>query len=799
MTKGSMKTLITNRATLLSAVMTLLVAVTVALAGHGAAPPASAQQIYIPNGLEGVHSCGYAITDENTQVLGHIIQISWGAATDDEVEGFMIKVIAGTEAVHTGADHPGGVHTGSKDGGVHQFNRIPPDEWPGSISSGWNDDYWIYNIWFIAIKDGEPDPNDSGYTYVDFNESGKRNCDKIRGNVAPVPVFIQGTPVEDRYVEPQPPASVPSPPEDFEIELIESGPEAGHIKLTWQTAPANEEVFNYRISRRVKDGPDSYFLIMWDKFVYHEYPTHEGDDDHWHIVAEDFDHQAPEHGNHQHPHEHGPNRSNRPHRHAHAHEHPHKLWIIDRDTDRTSVRYEYIISAYNAAGYGPGPGIRGLRKKSPVNHSPTGAPYISGLLWEDSQTLTAGIETGFVQDRNGMYDVDDLQYRWERLERGSSNVENVGAGETYTTGEADAGKWLRAVVSFTDDDGYTDNEATSELHYIEHDPPMVAVIDQPDSHDGSSFEFSLLFTEEPDANAARIMRAVQATNATVTAARKRWDTEWVVTVNPRQRDVTLSIDETPIFGCSASDAICSLETHGKRLYQGDSRTVPYVQAQREETPNSPATGQPTISGTPESGQVLTASTSNIQDANGLNGATFSYQWQRYDGSSRTDIAGATSRRYTVTDDDEGKQLSVTVSFTDDDGYDESRTSADVYVQPPAPLYGGFDSNTVPASHDGSTAFTFEIRFSEKPRLSYVNVRDHVLQVTGGDVTHVKRAHRQGEDRNTRWQIKVTPDGDDDIKVVMPPTTGSCSDPSAVCTPDGRKKLSNQSSVTVKGP
>ena len=175
MTTGSIKTLITNRATLLSAVITLLVAVTVGLAGHGAAPPASAQDIYISNGREGVHSCGYANTDENTQVLATSSRSAGGAATDDEVERFKIKVIAGTEAVHTGYDHPGGVHTGSKDGGIHQFNRILPDEWPGSVSSGWNDDYWIYNIRFFAIKDGEPDPNDAGYVSVDFNESGKHS------------------------------------------------------------------------------------------------------------------------------------------------------------------------------------------------------------------------------------------------------------------------------------------------------------------------------------------------------------------------------------------------------------------------------------------------------------------------------------------------------------------------------------------------------------------------------------------------------------------------------------------------
>ena len=104
------------------------------------------------------------------------------------------------------------------------------------------------------------------------------------------------------------------------------------------------------------------------------------------------------------------------------------------------------------------------------------------------------------------------------------------------------------------------------------------------------------------------------------------------------------------------------------------------------TENTAATGRPTIAGTPAVGETLTADTSDIDDANGLTNATFLYQWSRDDGSTETDITGATSSTYTVHDDDVGYQLSVTVSFTDDEGYAESLTS-EVGVRPvsPAPL------------------------------------------------------------------------------------------------------------------
>ena len=44
--------------------------------------------------------------------------------------------------------------------------------------------------------------------------------------------------------------------------------------------------------------------------------------------------------------------------------------------------------------------------------------------------------------------------------------------------------------------------------------------------------------------------------------------------------------------------------------------------------NAPATGQPTISGTAQVGEDLTASTSGISDANGLTNPTYDYQWLR---------------------------------------------------------------------------------------------------------------------------------------------------------------------------
>ena len=91
--------------------------------------------------------------------------------------------------------------------------------------------------------------------------------------------------------------------------------------------------------------------------------------------------------------------------------------------------------------------------------------------------------------------------------------------------------------------------------------------------------------------------------------------------------------------------------------------------------NVAATGQPAITGTAQVGETLRADTSGISDTNGLTNVQYTYQWVRNDGAADTDISGATAQTYTLTSDDQGNTVKVTVSFTDDDGYVETLTSA----------------------------------------------------------------------------------------------------------------------------
>ena len=94
--------------------------------------------------------------------------------------------------------------------------------------------------------------------------------------------------------------------------------------------------------------------------------------------------------------------------------------------------------------------------------------------------------------------------------------------------------------------------------------------------------------------------------------------------------------------------------------------------------NNAATGEPTITGTAQAGQELTADASPIMDTDGLTGVDFTYKWFRVDPdgmSNPADITDATAATYTLTAADAGKKVKVQVSFTDELSGEETRTSA----------------------------------------------------------------------------------------------------------------------------
>ena len=107
-----------------------------------------------------------------------------------------------------------------------------------------------------------------------------------------------------------------------------------------------------------------------------------------------------------------------------------------------------------------------------------------------------------------------------------------------------------------------------------------------------------------------------------------------------------------------------------------------------------------------------------------------------------------------------------------------------------------NTHDVPESHNGETAFTFELRFSEAPAsgFSYTTVRNHAFTVTGVSVSKVRRLE---PGKNVRWVVTVTPDSNVGVTIALHPTI-DCSVQGAICTSDSAM-LSGGLEMAVSGP
>ena len=286
---------------------------------------------------------------------------------------------------------------------------------------------------------------------------------------------------------------------------------------------------------------------------------------------------------------------------------------------------------------------------TPGNSPATGAPTITGTA-QVGETLEA--DTSGVTDADGL---SNVQYEYQWL---ADDVDISGAtSSTYTLTDSEEGKAIKVEVSFTDDAG---NEET--LTSVATDAVAAAPQTNSPATGAPTINGTAQVGETLTANTSGIADADGLSNV-------QYEYQWLA-------------DDTDISGATGSTYTLAAEDGGKAIkvevtFTDDadneesltSATTDAVAA--VPTPNSPATGAPTITGTVQVEETLTANTSGIADEDGLTNATYSFQWLADD----TEIAGATSLTYTLVDADEGKAVKVEVTFTDDAGNDETLTSA----------------------------------------------------------------------------------------------------------------------------
>ena len=226
-------------------------------------------------------------------------------------------------------------------------------------------------------------------------------------------------------------------------------------------------------------------------------------------------------------------------------------------------------------------------------------------------------------------------------------------------------------------------------------PLTASIHSEPASHDGQAeFTFELRFSENLEGFSYRTLRdhAFTVTGGEVQEARRLVrgsNTRWETRINPTSNaDVTIVLPITTV--CTANGAICTGD--GRKLSNRLELTVsgPTSQQSSQQQENTPATGSPTISGTVQVGETLTALTSGISDSDGTTNASYTYQWIANEGTSDSDIADAAASTYALVDGDAGKTIKVQVTFTDDAGNEETLTgaaTAAVEARPNSPATG----------------------------------------------------------------------------------------------------------------
>ena len=298
---------------------------------------------------------------------------------------------------------------------------------------------------------------------------------------------------------------------------------------------------------------------------------------------------------------------------------------------------------------------RAVRNTTPVpNALPVGLPEITGAT-RVGQTLTASA--------SGITDSDGLSgasFAWQWIANdGNADTEITGAtSATYALTSAEVGKRIKVQVTFTDDRG------EEEILVSDLTAAVVAA--------------NVLPTGLPEitgtTRAGEILTASVSEIADddgLTGVSFAW--QWITNDGNADTEIT--------GATSATYRLTSAEV-GKRIKvqvtftddRGEEEILVSDLTAAVVAANVLPTGLPEITGAARAGETLTASASRIRDSNGLTGASFAWQWIANDGNADTTITGATSATYALTSAEVGKRIKVRVTFTDDDGTEETMVS-----------------------------------------------------------------------------------------------------------------------------
>ena len=306
------------------------------------------------------------------------------------------------------------------------------------------------------------------------------------------------------------------------------------------------------------------------------------------------------------------------------------------------------------------------------NTQATGLPAISETS-QVGRTLTA--DTSGITDADGLTNVS-YTYQWIASNRTSASYIQSATASTYELSDDDVGKTIRVRVSFTDDAENQEtltSEATAKV-----EAAGASLLNSPSTG---------LLTISGTARVGETLTAETSVIADEDGLDDvSYSYQWMV--NDGNDDADIEDATVSTYTLASADRGKTIKVRVSFTDDRDHQETLTSAATGVVTakPNSPATGAPTIDGTAQVGETLTALTNGITDEDGLTSPTYSYQWL----AANVEIAGATNSTYTLSDEDEGKAIKVRVTFTDDADHQETLTSAATSVvaaKPNSPATG----------------------------------------------------------------------------------------------------------------
>jgi hypothetical protein len=273
-----------------------------------------------------------------------------------------------------------------------------------------------------------------------------------------------------------------------------------------------------------------------------------------------------------------------------------------------------------------------------INDPLTGTVTISGTA-EDNATLTAS-ET--LADDDGISGLISFQWR-------ADGVDIVGAtGENYLLSDAEVGKAISVVASYTDDNNTEESlESSATALVVEVNDPVTGTVS---------------------------ITGTAADNQLLTASNNFEDEDGISNdgISYQWFNDDGAIDGATMENYSVTDSDVGQQIFVQATVLDDAGNIEVINSTATAVVtdvNDPVEGTVTISGVAEEDQLLTAN-QDLSDEDGL--GEISWQWQR-DG---VDITGATDPTYQLGDADVGSAITVAATYTDQGNTIERVVSAE---------------------------------------------------------------------------------------------------------------------------